>query len=192
MTPGIRPGPLRSNSRSVISPHARGQEASLAARKRGGEGVQNKRSKAGNDTATLTCISPSIESSSADASPARELVHSEQHKRVTVYTQFSENNKILSWTAESVRRRSVIHGGDHSQLFASPHPLLPTKVPFHLKQVFSECNRAAKMAWIAESGLAEFPDEDLSDEHLGKLYKAACWKLARHQKNPQATSPHVS
>ena len=70
-----------------------------------------------------------------------------------------------------------------------PHPDLPTKVPFHLKEVFSECTRAAKMAWIAESGLAEFPDEDLSDEHLGKLYKAACWKLARHQKNPQAPRP---
>ena len=67
-----------------------------------------------------------------------------------------------------------------------PHPELPRKVPFHLKEVFSECSRAAKIAWIAESGLAEFPREDLSDEHLGKLYKAACWKLARRQKNPQA------
>ena len=40
MTPTIRPGPLRSNSRSVISPHARGQKASLAARKRGGRSEQ--------------------------------------------------------------------------------------------------------------------------------------------------------
>ena len=67
-----------------------------------------------------------------------------------------------------------------------PHPDLPSKVPCHLKEVFSECTRAAKMAWIAESGLAEFPDEDLSDEHLSKLYKIACRKLARHQSNSQA------
>ena len=33
---------------------------------------------------------------------------------------------------------------------------------------------------------------DLSDEHLDKLYKAACRKLARRQKNPQAPSPQVS
>ena len=150
-----------------------------------GEDVQNKRSKAVNDTATLTSISPSIESSSADASPARELVHSEQHKRVTVYTQFSENSffrGLPNLSADAVSYMEVIT----VNYSPPPHPVLPTSIPFHLKQVFSECNRAAKMAWIAESGLAEFPDEDLSDEHLSKLYKIACRKLARHQSNSQA------
>ena len=57
-----------------------------------------------------------------------------------------------------------------------PHPELPRNVPSHLKKVFSQCSRAAKMAWIAESGLAEFPAEHLTDKHLGKLYKGACRK----------------
>ena len=47
MTPTIRPGPLRSNSRSVISPHARGQEASLADRKRGGRVQKTEQAQQG-------------------------------------------------------------------------------------------------------------------------------------------------
>ena len=50
------------------------------------EGVQNKRSKAGNDAATSTSITSLIESDS----PARQLLPSGQHHRVRVFTQFSE------------------------------------------------------------------------------------------------------
>ena len=155
-----------------------------------GEGVQNKRSKAGNDSATSTSISPSIESGSASDSQTRKLLHSEQHKRVTVYTQFSESSffrGLPNLSADAVSYMEVITVNSSPP----PHPDLPTKVPFHLKQVFSECNRAAKMAWIAESGLAEFPEADLSDEQLGKLYKTACRKLARHKSTSQAKRPPI-
>ena len=67
-------------------------------------------------------------------------------------------------------------------------PVLPKSVPSHLKGFITRCTRAAKLAWISESRLAEFPDEDLTDEHLDKLYKAARWKLNRHQKNPKASA----
>ena len=152
------------------------------------EGVQDKRSKAGNDSATSTSISPSIESGSASDSPARKLLPPEQHHRVRLYTQFSEHSffrGLPNLSADAVRYIEVITV--NSSL--PPHPVLPTSIPSHLKQVFSECTRAAKMAWIAESGLAQFPEGDLTDKHLGKLYKAACWKLARHQKNSEASGP---
>ena len=155
-----------------------------------GEGIQNKRSKAGKDAATSTCITPPIESNSASATRARQPLPSGQHHRVRVFTQFSEHSffrGLPKLSADAVMYMEVT-----TVNYAPPqHPDLPSKVPFHLKEVFSECTRAAKMAWIAESGFAEFPDEDLSDEHLGKLYKAACRKLARHQKNPQAPRPQV-
>lgn len=152
------------------------------------EGVQNKRSKAGNDSVTSTWISPFIESGSASDSPTRKLLPPEQHHRVRIHTQLSEHSffrGLPSLSADAVRYIEVITV--NSSL--PPHPDLSTKVPFHLKQVFSECNRAAKMAWIAESGLAEFPEGDLSDEQLGKLYKTACRKLARHKSTSQARRP---
>ena len=158
-----------------------------------GESDQNKRSKAVNDTATSTSISPSIGSSSADAHDARELLHPEQHKRVTVYTQFSENSFFRGLPNLSADARCHTWRSSQSTLRLRAAPsILPTKVPFHLKQVFSECNRAAKIAWISETGLAEFPDEDLSDEHLNNLYKVACRKLARRQSNPQASATTTS
>ena len=155
------------------------------------EGVQSKRSKAGNDAATSTSITSSIGSDSASESPVRLLLPSEQNHRVRVFTQFSEHSFFrglpqLSAAAVSFMEVNIVNYSP------PPHPELPRKVPGHLKEVFSECSRAAKMAWIAESGLVEFPAGDLSDEHLDKLYKAACRKLARHQKNPQATSPQIS
>ena len=155
------------------------------------ESVQSKRSKAGNDAATSTSITSSIGSDSASESPARLLLPSEQHHRVRVFTQFSEHSFFrglpkLSVAAVSFMEVNIVNYSP------PPHPELPRNVPSHLKKVFSQCSRAAKMAWIAESGLAEFPAGELSDEHLDKLYKAACRKLARHQKNPQATSPQIS
>ena len=155
------------------------------------EGVQSKRNKAGNEAATSTSITSSIESDSASESPARLLLPSGQNHRVRVFTQFSEHSFFRGLPKLSVAAVSFMEVNTVNYS-PPPHPELPRKVPCHLKKVFSECSRAAKMAWIAESGLAEFPAEDLSDEHLGKLYKAACWKLARRQKNPQATSPQVS
>ena len=154
------------------------------------ESVQSKRSKAGNDAATSTSITSLLESDTASDSPARQLLPSGQHHRVRVFTQFSEHSFFRGLPNLSVAAVSYM---DVITVNYSPppHPDLPSKVPFHLKEVFSECSRAAKMARIAESRLAEFPDEDLSDEHLGKLYKGACRKLARHQKNPQAPSPQV-
>ena len=152
-----------------------------------GEGVQNKLSKAVEDTATSTSTSPSIESSSAIDIPARAALHSERRQRVTVFTQLSENIffRGLPWLSSEALRYMEVITVDSAP---PPHPTLPKSVPSHLKQVFAKCTRAAKMAWISESRLAEFPDEDLTDEHLDKLYKAARWKLNRHQKNPKASA----
>ena len=120
-----------------------------------GEGVQNKLSKAVNDTATSTSISPSIESGSAIDPPAREVLHSERRQRVTVFTQLSENIffRGLPWLSSEALRYMEVITVDSAP---PPHPTLPKSVPSHLKQVFAKCTRAAKMAWISESRLAEF------------------------------------
>ena len=152
-----------------------------------GEGVQNKLSKAVECTGNSASISPSIENSSAIDIPARAALNSERFQRVTVFTQLSENIffRGLPWLSpESLRFMEVITVDS-----APPaHPIFPRSVPSHLKQVITRCSRAAKLAWISESRLAEFPDEDVSDEQLHKLYKLACRKLARHQSNPQASA----
>ena len=166
------------------------QSGRMLARKRprappvSGESVQNKLSKAVEGTANSASISPSIENSSAIDIPARAALHSERFQRVTVFTQLSENIffRGLPWLSPESLRFITVDSAPPA------HPILPKSVPCHLKQVYSKCTRAAKIAWICESRLAEFPDEDVSDEHLDKLYKVACRKLARHQRNPQASA----
>ena len=133
-----------------------------------GEGVQNKRKKAVSQTATSTSMSPSIGSGSLNNACARDMLHSERPQRVTVFTQYSEINffRGLPWlSADAVTFMEVIT----VDTALPPHPLLPNSIPSHLKQVYKQCTRAAKMAWISESALAEFPDDVLTDTHLNKL-----------------------
>ena len=146
--------------------------------------LQSKRSKADNDAASSTSITSSMSNTASD-SVARQFLLSDQHHRVRIYTQFSEVSffRGLPWLSVAAVSYMEVITVNYSP---PPPPELPKKVPFHLNEVFSACSRAAKMAWIAETGLVEFPHEDLSDEDLGKLYKVAHRKLARHQKNPQA------
>ena len=117
-------------------------------------------------------------SGSANDPPAREVLHSERRQRVTVFTQFSENSffRGLPWLSADALRFMEVVTVDSAP---PPHPILAKSVPSHLKRVFSKCTRAAKMAWISESRLAEFPDEDVTDEHLDKLYKVACRNCRR-------------
>ena len=129
-----------------------------------GEGVQNKRKKAVSQTATSTSMSPSIGSGSSNNPCARDMLHSERPQRVTVFTQYSEINffRGLPWLpADAMPYMEVIT----VNTAPPPHPLLPKSTPSHLKQVYQQCTRAAKMAWISESGLAAFPDDLMTDNH---------------------------
>ena len=83
-------------SRAVTMEQSVGAAGVMLAAKRpvvpptSGEGIQNKRSKAGNDAATSTSITSLIESDPASDSFARQLLPSGQYHRVRVFTQFSE------------------------------------------------------------------------------------------------------
>ena len=156
-----------------------------------GEGVQNKRKKAVSQTATSTSMSPSIGSGSSNNACARDMLHSERPQRVTVFTQYSEINffRGLPWPPTDAMPYMEVITVDTVPL---PHPVLPRSTPSHLKQVYQQCTRAAKMAWISESGLAAFPDDLMTDNHLGKLYKGACRKFVRRQSNPQASATTTS
>ena len=72
--------------------------------------------------------------------------------------------------------------------FNAPPPMLPTKVPFHLKGHVDQACRAAKTAWLIESKRADFTGQEVSDVQLNKFYRRGREWYARHASNPEVSS----
>ena len=69
--------------------------------------------------------------------------------------------------------------------FNAPPPMLPTKVPFHLKGHVDQACRAAKTAWLIESKRADFTGQEVSDVQLNKFYRRGREWYARHASKPE-------
>ena len=51
-----------------------------------------------------------------------------------------------------------------------PPPIMSSEVPSQLQSTYENAKRAAKFAWLLESMRTNSTDEEVSDEHLNRMY----------------------
>ena len=70
-----------------------------------------------------------------------------------------------------------------------PPPILPTKVPTHLKH--HQTAKAAKTTWFMETKRADITGKEVSDEKLNVLYKAGRKWYLQHATKPEVREASV-
>ena len=79
-----------------------------------------------------------------------------------------------------------------TQGFAPPPPMLPGKVPSHVKGPVDLACRAVKVAWLLEAKRADLRGEEVSLVRLNDAYRRGRQWYARHADNPEVCLPHCT